>query len=520
MQIQEFKGKKWIIGLDWEHLPGEASFKQEAKEIAEKQHCSYGILVDYDQQSAIGLAKKDSKLPSASLYLSLANQEVRNASSNLDNYPDWIVVDEVGDEKYWMAVIRDGIPSPGYDLVMDITSIKEKITDLMINDTYRFFSPCGEIKAIFDDMKFVEEADVNKLTENVSTKIKFTKLRGIPNSVVIAGIVGIILIGAGMGLSQFIEGRSLREKALAIKHQQEEEAIRQQQEYERNMQTYNQARDQARLDAIHSVMLGLSGRAAPLLSQWYNLIGDIPTGTHGWTLDSAECSLNMDVPGGKNGCDIHFKRTGLSTNRMFLQDYPDGTINGDDAVISRPLPITDDELNHVGEQDLAKLPNSKNWGFDMLSQLQLLKIAEINHEIKASDEIFYTEPGKPLSPDEVKSGLKPRQPVQVSLNVAKGSVIVTSKNFDLLRELADNVDFYSVGLRNATFKFGDVGDIDWTVNLNYYVQTGTGGITASDSGKLSSSALPVNPGLNPADNGAPPGVAGGPSVLPTAKGLY
>ena len=36
MQTIEIKNKKWTVGLEWEILPGEASFKEEAKEIADK----------------------------------------------------------------------------------------------------------------------------------------------------------------------------------------------------------------------------------------------------------------------------------------------------------------------------------------------------------------------------------------------------------------------------------------------------------------------------------------------------
>src|SRR5690606_14190396 len=125
MQIVEFKNKKWIIDLDWEILPDEddVSRKDIIKNIATKTNCNYGVFIDFDGQEAIGLAKKNSKVPSASLYLALANQEYRANTSEMSLYPDWIVIEEVGEEKYWMAVINRGIPAPQFDKILDITKI-------------------------------------------------------------------------------------------------------------------------------------------------------------------------------------------------------------------------------------------------------------------------------------------------------------------------------------------------------------------------------------------------------------
>ena len=143
MQITQLRGKKWVIGLDWEILAGDLSIKQEAKDVAEKTNCNYGLLIEYENQYAIGLSQKSSKEPSAALNLALANQESR-AQNGLDNYPDWIVVEEAGEDKYWMGVIKNGLPAPQFDAVFDITTVKEKFAELIVNDTYKFFSRTGK----------------------------------------------------------------------------------------------------------------------------------------------------------------------------------------------------------------------------------------------------------------------------------------------------------------------------------------------------------------------------------------
>ena len=54
MQTIEIKNKKWTVGLEWEILPGEASFKEEAKEIAEKTSSNFGVVIEPASRAIIG----------------------------------------------------------------------------------------------------------------------------------------------------------------------------------------------------------------------------------------------------------------------------------------------------------------------------------------------------------------------------------------------------------------------------------------------------------------------------------
>ena len=514
MQITEFKGKKWAIGLDWETLPGEAPIKQEAKEVATKTNCNFGVLLDYDGQYAIGLSAKMPKMPSAALYLSLANQEQRSNSSDSE-YADWIFVEDVGDDKYWMAVIKNGLPSPQYDAVYDLTTIKEKFGELIVNDTYKFYSPCGEIVTLFDGVKYVETKTLNELTEGVKTKRKFEKLRGIPNNVIYAGIgivgIGVLLFGASM----FLEGKNLKDKAKAFKQQQEQQERQAQEQYQSEMKNYNDTIKKNREDLNSNVLLGLSGTPSSIIKSWYENISDHETGNHGWDLKKIECYYNRQlsiIPGqpseNKFACDYQYKRSGLSTNRMLLQDYPDAKISGNDAVITKNIKINKESLVTPSLSILDSLPTVKNWGFDMISQLQLLKIVEIEHETKSSTDITFSSPPKPLTPQEKKEGKKSSSTETIPIGIAKGELIVSNKNnFELLNELADNVEFKAVGVRKATFTVKGLGEMNWEVVMDYYLKSEGAGLVGASSTGLNNSSVPVaappvdpnanNPVLNP-----------------------
>lgn len=492
MQTIEFKNKKWVIDLDWEILPGDSTVKQESKDVAAKTACSYGLIVEYDGQFAIGLAKKNSKVPSAAFYLALANQEARLESGDSDPYPDWIVIEEMGDDKYWMSVITRGIPSPQYDKVLDITTVKEKITELLINDTYHIFSPCGEIKSIFEGIKFIEDKNLNELTEAVYSKTKFTKLRGIPNNVAYGAVALLVVMGVYFAVDGFLDSYAMKQRAAeAQKRQQDEEKMAEAQ-YQEKVKIYNKQIEDLKHKEEEQIIMGLAGTPSKMLNAWYEAIGGIESGTHGWKMNKIDCEF---VPGvtpqpNSSSCSIKFARTGLTTNRMLLQDYPDAEISGDLATVTRKVIVDESIFEKPDHKVLDGLPSAKNWGFDMLSQLQLLKIANIDFEIKKTTDITFIPPVKPVNPKSmVASGGKAEAVVPVSIGLGSGELVIKSDNFDLLREVADNVDFKAVGVKKISFTLGELGSIKWDATLSYYVNTVNGVIDASNSSLLSNDSL-------------------------------
>ena len=508
MQITQLKGKKWAIGLDWEILAGDLAIKQEAKDVAEKTNCNYGLLVDYDGQFALGLSPKASKEPSASLYLALANQETR-ASDGMDNYPDWIVVEEVGDDKYWMGVIKNGLPAPQFDAIFDITTIKEKFGELIVNDTYKFFSPCGEIVSLFDGLKYVEAKSLNDLTSSVKTKVKYDKLRGIPNSVIYTGISIVVVAGLLMGGLSLMEGHSLKQKAMTIKQRQEAQKKMEQDKYEAELKDYSTQMAKLEKETKEGVLLGLAGDPNKILAAWYNAVSSHELGSHGWDIGNIECYYNPKISGllipqtGEElACDYQFMRNGLTTNRMLLQDYPDAQISGNSALVTKVLKADHDTLNVPTEDFLKTLPNSKNWGFDMISQLQLLKIVSIDYDLNASSDVTFQGLPKPLTPEQKAEGKTPVAGGPVSIGFSQGQIIIKSKNLELLKEIADNVDFQAVGVKKIALKMGSVGEISWELTLNYYVKSDAGGVVAANSAGLSNSSVPK------ADPNAPPQTLG------------
>jgi hypothetical protein len=228
----------------------------------------------------------------------------------------------------------------------------------------------------------------------------------------------------------------------------------------------------------------MAATPASVLSSWYNTVGSLELGTHGWKMDTVECYITdaTITAAQRSACDVKFIRNDLATNRMLLQEYPTALIKGNEAVVTKEVPLNKDATYNMRPEDINKLPTATGWGFDMISQLQLLKVVDIDHDIKPSTDITFTAPPKPVEPKLAASGAKPINEGAMSIGVAKGEIVIKNSNIDLVREIADNVEFSGIGVRKATFKIQGLGSIAWEVNLDYFIRTDkSGGIAGSSS---------------------------------------
>lgn len=544
MQVIDIQGKKWTIGIEWEILPGDANPKIEAKEIAEKTDNRFGVLVEYEDTFALGLTSKiDRKAPSAALTLAIANQDARDVTSN---YPDWIVLEEIGEDRFWMAVIKSGIPAPQFDSILSITEVKDRMTELLINDTYEVFTSSNELISIFEGFKSITQKNLNQITEFTEVPNKFEKLIGIPNSVIIAGVALVGIIAAVWGGSLLIEGRTLKEKAEYFERQKAEEKRIREDNYAKALEKYERDSVKDKSEAINEVVLGLSGNPSKILNAFYETVGNVQIGTHGWDLKAISCyydlispkiaikqSSNMAVATSGSGaydllnkhkensfprlyCDSLFERTGFNTARMFLSDYPKAKLLGGMAIVSDKVVIDSKDIVKTDSDIINNLPTAKKFGFDLQSQLQLMKIVGIEHEIESSNELVYQVPGKPIQPNEGDTNIQLGPKTVESLGISMGKIIVKGKGLELLRELADNVDFSGTSVREVQLDADKFEDLKWTATFHYYIKNKDGDVSASSNMTKQDIGLPANNGVF-VPNGAQPPVGAPPPLPPQAR---
>ncbi len=490
MQVLEIKGKKWLTCVDWEILPGDNPVKIESKEVANKTNNNYGIICEYDDVSSIGLMSKNAKEPSIALYFSLANQHFREHTSGVDQFPDWIAVEEIEDEKYLFLVSKSGVPAPQFDNILDITSVKEKLSELLLNDTFTVFTNSGEIINIFEGLKFIENKSLSSIVESVDTKIRPEKLRGIPMIVIYICIGVMVFISLIFGILQFMEGRDLKEKALYYQRQKEAEVQRKKEEYQQNIKKYFDDSKKNKDAVVNKVIEGTAGNKNEVIKKIYDFVSNYPVGTHGWNMKKIDCYFDIEQK--LIFCDFLYTRTGLTTNKMLLEDFPHAILNGNEAVVKEKIHIENHILLGKNLTSMQQVPSVRDWGGDIISSLQLLKLVGVEHEIKESKELTYSLPGKPLSPEETAAGNPPNSEKVESLGVGVGSLIIKSNILEFLDGVVEQVNVEKLGFDKIIFDIRDFGQIAWELKLNYFVNTQETVVKSSNSETVSTDSLSKN----------------------------
>lgn len=485
VQILTLDNKKWVTCLEWENLPiEEQSLKVEAKISAEKNNCTYGTIMEYQDKASVGLSPTKVKGISAAQALALANQAFLAKSDIHNPYNDWIVIEEVEDNQFWVSVTKQGLPAPGYDIIFSITELQNNISDiLMQNDSYQIFSTSEIIRTTLNGIATVENKGLSQLTEGFQTKLKFYKYKGIPTSVLYGACVFMGLAVGSYFLFDYLDGKKAIEKALASQRMAEEAKKQKEVVYQQKMKEYEAAKIAAEKEALNKVIFGLSGNPTDMLNAWYTTLGNTSPGTHGWSIPKVSCYYQPTVVPAQFACDYLFKRNPLATNRMLLEDYPTAKIDGENALYYTPVNIDPQSLATPDASVIGTLKGASNWNAEMISQLQLLKLVNLDYKFNNSTEITYTIPPKPLSPQEESQGNNPNAPTKVSLGVAQGTLTVKGNNFDFVKEFADNVNFYGTGLRKVDFTISG-SNIVWEATFDYFINTRGGTLNSGNSANV------------------------------------
>jgi hypothetical protein len=483
MNIVSIDNKKWVVGIEWQILPGETDdYKDEIKEASRKAGKNFGVTFDYDDVRVLGLLDKKVKEPVAAAYAARANQkmlkkeeEEENESGSPTSNPlkDWIIVEEVGDH-YWLCAIKNGIPLPGFDVVEDLDQIKNKIFELLEVDTYTIYTKSERVDELLRGSKFTEPKSLFDLIEEAKfdktdlSKVKVSQLVGIDSKylIVVIAVFGVIILG--YFLNDFIQNQSLASKAKQLQEQQMRQKLLEKQQFEQKMREYDKQVEQAKQNALQNVQQNINLKNKEILNNWVNPAINLNVSTGGWNVNKYLCNV-VDATSNNQtatGCYLLLNRTDYGTDQMLLAVFPKAKIIGNTARIDITIPNSN--LNDTSASTSAPQVAEPNALLDNnISTLQQLKMANITYSISKQDEITYPVPAKPLTADQMRANAKPVIPPPVGLGIYKGIIQITGSNLLFLKDAINLLSYSSVAINNLDAEI-NYDDQKWMITFNYY----------------------------------------------------
>lgn len=513
MEIINIFNSKWLVGLEWELVIPEdgVSVKNAVKNTAKRANCQYGVVLNFSDFTSVGLATKNSKINSGAAFLSFANQGYIMTLSETDQYKDWIVVEQIDSDRYWMCVIKEGLPAPGYDFVDSFERIKKSFVELLEYDSYKVYSNSSEIINHLAGTKNVEKRSINDLIGDVKPKIKLQKLLGL--SPVVIYVLALVLL---IGVSFFVYSIWVEKKLSAEKIKRATDAQLDLQKKEREL--YNKALEQfyiqldsAKKESLEKILNTLAGRPNLVFKQWATFLENFPTEEHAWELNKFDCKYNQEERelNKKSACDVFYKKESFSINKMILDAHPEAKIKNNEAIVSfnskemgkvagfkfnenlfsnpiylqtnqlpeKVLPQMDarEFLKKIGSPEyrsaLINLPTANRFNNDIISQLQSLKMANVNFDIKSPEDIIYAPPPKPLTKEDKDKGLKPSTPAPIKIGIAEGELSIKGNNILLIKEVIDAFETTGMGASELRVNMKGYADSSWEIKVKYYIVT-------------------------------------------------
>lgn len=489
MNIFKLNGINVLGGLDWVSLDPELPYKKALADFYSKnKNIRSGILLQANGEGVIGFVPSSSDkkiktkgIPSAEALLSMANQrQIENMNQNGEvTSPDmgWILVQKIDNEtdKYWVGIVRNGLPLPGGDFVGNYTEINEKIEEILNFGAASFTLYTKEENIHYNFMGAVSvvEKSFSEIIIGLPREkahIKIFSFAGILAVSIFA--LMIVVVGSWWGISEWqqkVQMEKMQKEAKLKSEQQEKQAQQISDQYEKTIKDLlSKSLDQGMAE-ISSSLTSSSGK--DVLLNWQNIIYNLSVFQGTWDLNEIDCGLENQIP----LCTVNLVRGDIGNNRELLKFHPDAIIVGDKAsyVIRGP------ELN-VRQIDFQNLANAKNFGTGFLSNIQFLSQSDLKHEIEASKNIVKEVVLPPLPTVLPKSmqtvindvSKKPPEKVSIDLGYASGHITISGDGLWQFSGLSDYINEPNLKIETLMVKI-DPNNLDstlWDLKGTYIIR--------------------------------------------------
>lgn len=479
MKLAKFKNHPAVINLTWHALPADQSERSAIKAILEQNKgVKAGVVVKYGGVTLMGLGPVGAKVvsgPSAAAWLSMANQKAMDQSSGNVGLPntgsgstnDWIVVENMGDGTFWLAIIRDGVPLPGTDVSLDRETTLELIQEAVETAPFVVYSPDEGIRGDVPAGTMVDSKGFSDLVQGVKPgKFAMRTITGVSIKL-LAGIGLVLLLGmAWMGYSYYAEQREMKRMQAASAAA----AAAQQKQMTADKADYTLKVKQAILTALDKgasdLNISLSRPSAnESISGWISLIADTSINQNGWDITSFTCSTAEDAT---PSCVVSMTRGAFSTNRILMEDHPDAILDGDNATFT-----IKGQAPSSRQGSYKTLERSDSFNLDFVSDLQMLKFASVNYNIAESKDVTaaITMPPVPASifkPGDTAQAVP--SPAPIKMGVASGDLTFTGTELWQAEGLREFLDRSNIVVQSMEMAVSDLSPGAWTIKAMYYIR--------------------------------------------------
>lgn len=464
-----------VIGLEWELLDYGVAERKAVRDILKRNPgVKSGVLVraaDVATLGMMGAKEKKPSAPSGAALLALANQDaqarVTGQSSSIEDN-QWIVVERLSEDEYWVVDIKDGVPLPGSDFVSGYEKVRLYLSEMIEGTGFKVFTTDPEIQQAVSHQAMTIPKGASELIEELEKpgRGNLKTLSGVDPAMVGVIVIFAVLVGGFFAWDWWKEQADRRAQQQMASQRASAEAQRLEQEKSEYIRAVEGAVNEALERGVESVNMALrTPSPRDVIRSWLDLVEQTPLNHSGWRTQSLECS--METPS-QPACLVKLQRTEMGINRILMTDYPQVDIAGDEATYVVRGPDLALRTPSWSEVDSAQ-----EFVMGLMSDFQFVRKTGLNYTQGESKDVVQaismpTPPPSLFNPMDV-DGAAPIPPINTGM--AQGSLGLGGEDLWLLEGLSQLIDRSALSLTSMNVDVSGFVRQPWSAQGSFFIRT-------------------------------------------------
>lgn len=452
-----------LAHVEW--VASQAETQKEAIEEALSQETGkkYGIVIEGLETFAVGLTEKAEKATVGAAWL----------ADSQKNDGDFILIEPLDGDEYWMCAIKNGTPFYGSDLVGKFKTIEQEAKMLLQTGGFRLITSDDKFGQSLGALATQYTAAGFEATVKGKGSFKVKNLKS-ANLIIVGGVVAVVVAALGWfawgEYTSYVEQQAAQAKQKALKAQKAQQESKTSEELKAIFNATKEKMIKEKLDGIQYALSSQGGVNAT--ANWVKVITGLKVDTSDWRYTDAVCDAK--------GCSVLLTPVGGATNRDLFKMFPSASLfkkNSQEQSAELKFPVQ----WAPSQMTIAQLKNKTLFEVDGISELQALRGSGFTSTwtplVPVTVSVPYPKPpidpkAKPGAPGSVQT-VKPKPNEIIPIGVAKGTFKVEGKHLWSAEGVSRQLTSSEIVFEKLVVSFdkGSNGALKtWTLEGSYYAK--------------------------------------------------
>lgn len=440
-----------LVGLDW--MASQASTTKEAIEEAllQEPNKKYGLVLEGTDSFSIGMTDSSEKAIVGAAWL----------ADSQKNDGDFVLIEKIEENEYWLCAIKNGIPFYGSDILGNLSSIEEEAKTFLQSGGFRLITMDEHLSSMLSPYATSYSASGFEQSIKGKGNFKVKSLKLDKKIMIVSSVIFGTLMAGFLGFSYYddMSQKELAEiNANALKIKQDAEQLKNSQALK---DEFNANKERLTKEALNKIQEEYNKKSNSISAIYSNFFNGLSLNMNGWKYKTGLCELS--------DCTITLQPKDGASNKGLIALIPKAQIVENGAILTEHVEVP---LNPVS---ISQLKTKDAFLIEELSILQEVK-GLFTISTKPLEEIFVEVPvpqGGMANADATvaQPSVAQKTVEKVSIGYMKGTFRIEGKSLWALKDVGERIVGDSFIIQKVSVGFDNFSINNWGIDGVYYTKT-------------------------------------------------